>query len=350
MSQSTRVPADVLAEFFAYLADHGVVYGVVGDDRDLAEVHSDIDLVVDRHDLARIQNLVRSFARHGDVALVQDIQHEAVARYFVYTWRGSDGQQFLPIDICSDWLRGGRRLLTARWLLADRERAQATLADGTTFTYWRPRPAANFAYYLLKKVDKGVIAHDHGDFLSAEWMRDPSGCRVVLQRFFAADSLRVIADAAASGDWNAMITQCPRLRRELRHSPRVGPRSWLGELVRGLRRILHPTGLLVCVDGSNDFPAAAARIANDWAKAFRTVCVLDDARPLGLTRYLAEIRPQLVRSTLVIIRSAPAHALPGHSVVTTSGDTLLPQHVTSALCRRAGAARIGRFLPWATGG
>ena len=333
--QRTPTVHTLLARLFAFLDDQQTAYCVVGDVRRLEDIGGDVDIVVDTQTLASFPARLTEFCALVGASLVQCLQHEVTAFYFVIAWQNDRGEWcFLPLDVCSDYYREGRRMLLARDLLA--ERAVRSL-DGHLPRVVVPRPSQSFIYYLLKSVDKQTLGDRHGEFLTAEWHRDKRGAFAAVNRFWSAEPARLISCAADTGIWSDVCAVLPSLRAALRRRlTRVGRGPGLGELVRRVRRVARPTGLFVAVlgpDGSGK-TTVVETLRRDLAPAFRRTCSFHFRPRVGGQRkpgppvvdphgrpsrsvpasvvkaayyaldfvvgYAAHIRPRLVRSTLVV--------------------------------------------------
>jgi hypothetical protein len=269
---------------FAFLDRRDIEYAVIGDSADLASVvRSDIDIVVPPHELAGVPVLIDAFAREHGARLVQALRHEAVARYYVVAWRKDDGGiGFLHPDVCGDWWRGGRRLLSAEFLLEDRVRDPAGFA--------RPSPPRNAIYYLLKRLDKGDLGPGHVAVIAREWSADRGAAARLAHRVGPPGLVEAVERALDSGDWTEMSRDCTRWRRALRASlPHPG--RWLREFERRVERVLLPTGLLVEAEGIE--AGAGDAFAARWSRAFRRTGRWHGGTGLRL-------RAELVRSTLLI--------------------------------------------------
>jgi thymidylate kinase len=276
-----RERARVARMLFDFLDRAQVRWCVVGDTRGFPDaVASDLDIVVGPEALDGLVRQMGEFARAAGLRLVQLIRHERTALYFVFAWTDdAGGVALLAADFCSDFTRRGRRFLAAEELLAGRA------ADACAGF---PVPAASlrFIYYVVKRVDKGVLDDRHGSYLSACWREDPARAALQLRRFWreraAADA---IERAAGSGDWAAVRGAVRELRRELRRAAPLTPRGALGELGRALERVLRPTGLVVAFlgpDGSGK-SSLIERVLQDLGPVFRR------------TRY-AHLRPRVLGS------------------------------------------------------
>jgi len=238
--------AALAARLWRHFRQRGIRFCVLGAPE--TGLGGDIDMVIDRPRGRALLREIDDFARANGVAVVQALQHEWPAWYFVLAWQGADGApRYLHPDICADYLRAARHVLAAGEILAAVEDARD--GAGQSLGYPVPAPATAFAYYAVKKIAKGELADRHGAWLAETWRRDPDGARAALARFWTGDEVTLIARAAETGDWSAARGALPRLRRALvRRLPR-SPAARAREGLRRLRRVLRPAGLTVAVLG-----------------------------------------------------------------------------------------------------
>jgi thymidylate kinase len=299
-----------------------------------ARVVSDVDCVMPASFLPRqFAMLLRANQERLGAAVVQWIQHESTAHYFVLAADGLGAPgQFLQLDVSSDYRRNGRVFYRGEEMLASRR-----LDRG----FWVPALAVEFGYYLVKKVTKQSLREAHGCRLTELYKQDPHGCEQEIARFWRRASARLIGRVAASGEWDTVRENLPRLRRELLWPgtiPELGSslRYWAADVPRRFRRWQGPTGVHVVflgADGSGKSTTLAG-VGDALAPAFRRVtskhlapALFPGARaahhvtaphsrpPRSLVGSLAKavhwildytlgyylkIRPALVRSTLVL--------------------------------------------------
>lgn len=262
----------ILQALFDFLERGGVDYCVVGDTRRYPqEIASDVDIVVRPAAFAGIARTIARFCRAHDVQLVQMIQHEQTAVYFVLAWRAESGElRFLAPDFCSDYFRNGRRLLSAEEVLTQRELAVDDL--GSVKGFYVPPPHMQFIYYLLKKIDKQDLGEHHADYLSAQWREDAGGAWGQICRFWPASvDAELLAHAAANTQWSAVREVLPRLRRSLRRGVPLSAGWVLGECRRRIARVLQPAGVVVVFlgpDGSGK-SSVIERVLAELAPVFR---------------------------------------------------------------------------------
>lgn len=231
---------------FGFFDQNRIAYCVVGDTRTFLEaIPSDIDIVVYPDLFDELPRILSRFCHEYDLRLVQLIQHEQTAIYFVLAWIGESGRpQFLAPDFCTDYFRGGRRLLSAEEILT--RRVLVVDEQGVSRGFYAPPPDVQFIYYLLKKIDKGDLSEVHGEYLSARWHDDPDQAWSQMRRYWPApEEAELLARAAETNQWAAVRRAAPALRKALHRSIAWSFAAMAGELARRARRMLHPTGLVV---------------------------------------------------------------------------------------------------------
>ena len=164
---------------------------------------------------------------------------------------------FLHPDISCGYSVNGRPLLDAAQLLAGRRPAVGSNGDPKGVMV--PAPASEFIYYLLKKIEKQALNERHARHLSSTYREDPAGAAAQLRRFWHDADVERIARAGACGDWSAVRTVLPRLRRELRHARPIPWVARLREVGRVFDRIRRRTGF-----GSSSWGPMEAARARSW--------------------------------------------------------------------------------------
>lgn len=234
-------------------------------------IDSDVDCAVAAellpHQLPRLIDRDRA---SGGPVLVQWLQHEATAHYFVLAAEVADeAARFLAVDFSSDYRARGRSFYSGPDLLARRQRWR---------DFWVPPPAVEFGYCLVKRIGKGTFGDDHARRLSELYQLDPSGCRREIERFWPAGDRETLLAAAAGDDWTSIMRTLPTLRRHLlAPTAAEGMRNraayWLHEIPRRARRWSRPTGLFVVLlgpDGAGKSTISAA-VRERLAPVFRRV-------------------------------------------------------------------------------
>jgi thymidylate kinase len=262
----------LLRSVFELLNSSGVPYCILhGYQEYPTNVVSDVDCIVPAESLPRqLAMLLRANEDLLGARLVQWMQHEATANYFVLATDGvAAPREFLAVDVSSDFRTDGRVFYGGEAILASR-----CLDRG----FWVPAPAIEFGSYLVKRIAKRCVRPEHACRLSELYKEDPKGSDREIARFWQGDSVRLIRSVAASGEWDALRKKLGSLRRELLWPGTPGEvrssvRYWAADAVRRLRRWREPTGVHVVflgADGSGKSTTLAA-VGHSLAPAFRRV-------------------------------------------------------------------------------
>jgi thymidylate kinase len=262
---------EVARALFSRFESNGLEYAVVGDSQGYGQsIPSDLDIIIDQRSLNRARTTIVEFCTELGLALVQCIQHEANSWYYAIAWRDHGDQvSYLHPDIGGDYYRDGRLLLRSRDVLEGCVPALDT--HGRALGFKVPAPAQAFIYYLLKRIEKGALAQPQGEYLSDQWSRDPEGAQVQLARWWSDAHVDLLATAAASDQWPAVVDALPDLGMEIRgHSP-VVPRTYVRESGRVVRRIAHPTGFWITFLGPDGCGKSTviSHVRDELAPAFR---------------------------------------------------------------------------------
>ncbi|MCW5799227.1 MAG: hypothetical protein KIT40_12050 [Nitrospira sp.] len=255
----------------AFLQTCDIPSVIVGDTRQFPlQVDGDIDVVIKTISIDIFAlKLFQYCSAHG-LRCVQAIQHEDSCWYFILSLRSNDRQLlFVHPDVCIDFMRNCRLLLTADALLYGR--IQVNPKGSTKGTFCVPAPAQAFIYYLFKKIDKLQLSDSQANYLSSQWALDPTGALAQLRRVFAETDALHIAKAAEHCNWTTVRASLPLLQKALRGRLRPSVMAWGKDLVRKVSRIRRPTGLHVVLLGSDGVGKSTImdRIVRELEPAFR---------------------------------------------------------------------------------
>lgn len=225
-------------------------------------VDSDVDAIC--ADPAGIPRLLRE---RGSSVVVQAIEHEKDAFYYILHRRCNGGPAFVALDVSADYRRDGRVFFSGE----DFQESPRSLGDFDV-----PAVGLEFACYLTKKIVKGHLGREHAGRLTRLYGEDPDGCRRWLERLFPEPESELVVGAARSGDWESVRVRIANLRRTLIY--RTGRRNRLGairyrfdDLRRMAGRVLRPTGLAVAFLGPDGSGKSTVMdlVERDLAPAFR---------------------------------------------------------------------------------
>jgi hypothetical protein len=279
-------------------------------------VPSDVDFMVRPADMSRMSALLTQAAERCGARVLQAIQHEISACYFVLAKEGGRQIGFLNPDCCSDYRRRGRLWLRADPILAARRPYN---------NFYVPSVRDEFIYYLIKKILKRSMHACHLRRLHGLYQRASQDCRDWLHRFWSAHTANALEQALVEQDLSWFVSNNEFLLSELEAScpverPLARLVSGLRKVAASLRRILQPTGMCVIVAGEDKAQARniGAALQQSLEPAFRWTSALQIAPEpfcrgasnhtrqsrlvalLKLSRLGPRIRAARMRSTLVI--------------------------------------------------
>jgi thymidylate kinase len=310
-------------------------YCIVGNTQNFPKViDSDIDIIIPQVDINKVLKLLHKFCLQNDLKFVQTLQHENNAFYNILVAANDKEKVFIHPDICGDYYRNGRLLISSSKLMENRQ--QVFFGEDENEFFYIPSPANAFIYYLVKKIDKLSLSNAHGKYLSDQWHLDPDGCRKLAGEYWEGENLEIICNAAATNQWSDVQSKLSILQKQLRKKHSLSITSLYKELKRIMVRVTNPTGLFVVFlgpDGSGK-TTVIERIQTSLAPAFRRVSYGHFRPQLGLNcskngtvdnpharpprgviasglkliyyaldyifGYWLKIKPALIRSTLVI--------------------------------------------------
>ena len=203
-------------------------------------------LAVTREALPGMPRRMARFCQDFDLHLVQLARLEHQSWQFVLAWSAVVGRpSFLPVKVVGDCYRAARRLLRSEELLGG-------------------APDALFIYGLTDGIEQQDINEARGNWLTSLWHANPRAAIERIGRFWRKRrDIRMLAQAAKHGDWRAVRTELPALRRALRRAVMPGPVA----LLRNLSSLVKPAGATVAFVGAqNSF--LRDRVERDMAPAF----------------------------------------------------------------------------------
>ena len=302
LSEAAGTRAELFAEFIRGMNSAGIPYCLLsGYDNDPLANDSDVDFMVRPEDGARITPLLRGIASRCGALLVQAIQHEAEACYYVLAKQTGPEVAYLHPDCTTDYRREGRLWLAADEVIRNRRRCKG---------FFVPAVADEFQYYLIKKILKQEITRWGVRRIAALYVSQPEECRERLRRFWTQRTTRALVSAIVTGDIEWLELHRSDLLAELLGSAPLESRvrrsiQRLREWRRRVNRIIHPTGLSIRVraGGAAQRSEFATQLEHNLRPAFRRTKIIAEAQSSG-PGALASMLVSKVRSTL-IIRPAP---------------------------------------------
>lgn len=291
-------------------------------------ISSDIDAISESP-----EQIPYILSKNKVATIVQVLQHEATAFYYVLYRQGAVKPALIALDVSLDYRRNGRVFF----------RGEEFFQNCRPFKFFQvPTPQLEFAYYLVKKIAKGKLDESHSQRLSDLYGEAPQACFEQLLRFFPEADAQLISQAAQNRKWESVNHQMEHLRQAMLgkvggENPLKVVHYWLEDLARRVRRILQPTGIAIAILGADGAGKSTviAEVEKHLSPVFRRTQYIHLRPKLGIATsdnntpvvnphgqpprswlasilklfyflfdycvgYLWKIYPQLVRSTLVI--------------------------------------------------
>ena len=243
---------------------------------------TDIDFMVDSEDFERMPQIIEQIALQTNTRLFHSVEHEITARSYSLAAQSGSKMTVVQPDSTCDYRHFG-----SLWLRADEVLAARV---------WHPRgfyipaPAHEFAYYMIKRLNKRYISPEHGLKLHRLYLEDVPGCDGIMARFWKGQQQSLIREMAASNDWTKMNLSLESVRGELMQNTGESASEKLAfsskHAVHFMRRMTQPTGGWVALmgpDGSGK-SAIISAISQQFTAAYREVRLFH-LRPKSLRRH-----------------------------------------------------------------
>jgi thymidylate kinase len=236
---SKQLKASVARALIAALTNECKAYCMLSGYEHLPDAFdTDIDFMVDREGFERMPTIIEHVAEQTNTRLFHTVEHEITARsYSLGSQSGADLRIVQP-DSAYDyrhfgvlWLRSDEVLAARRWHPRG---------------FWIPSAAHEFAYYIIKRLNKLYFTQEHGLKLHRLYEEDSRGCDQMIARFWKGPKQGALSRMAASNDWTELLEAQEPFRNELM---RNSAESFLEKVkvaptraVHFLRRVVNPTG------------------------------------------------------------------------------------------------------------
>jgi thymidylate kinase len=236
---STQVKAIAAHALIAALSDGSKAYCILSGYEQLPDAFdTDIDFMVDQDDFQRLPRLIMEVAHQTNMRLFQSVEHEMTARAYLLVSLSGQELTIVQPDSASDYRHFGSLWLRASEVLAERR----WHARG----FWIPSASHEFAYYLIKRLNKRDFGRQHGCKLHRLYAEDSHSCDRMLARFWSGQQRSALSRMAASNDWAQMDQSLESFRRELqRNTAESFPQKVAASrkhMFHFLNRVTRPTG------------------------------------------------------------------------------------------------------------
>lgn len=254
----------IFNQFFTKLNAVGIPYAITGRTENYPEqIHSDIDIIIPKNKFKMFWGFMRNL-RNDDMDWIQTISHESTAHYYVISLSNKEKHTIIKPDVCSDYIRNGSLFLKADYLLENR-----VLDDRGFYVL---SPDKEFAYYFLKKIDKGWLDAEQYKHLKKQWQSNSIKCITAIAPFFTKKSQTLIGLIFNENDNEIVLKDnITVLKKELHQNLGFNFGYFFGRILNRMIRMFKPTGLVVAFmgpDGSGKTTIING-IKSDFSQIFR---------------------------------------------------------------------------------
>ncbi len=228
---------------------------------------TDIDFMVDQADFDRMPGIIEEVTRKTGTRLFQAIDHELTGRAYFLGSLDGPALTIVQPDCAADYRHFGRRWLPAKEVLAARR-----LHPGG---FYIPSIAHEFAYSLIKRLNKRSFNREHGYRLHQLYVEDRIECGRMIARFIRGAEGSQIVRMASANDWAPMYESMEPFRAAMMRSRKESFAERLEELPRTalnyLRRIAQPTGCWIAFIGPDGCGKSLVlnAVGQEFAPSFR---------------------------------------------------------------------------------
>jgi thymidylate kinase len=248
MDQSSpeQVKASVARALITALSSECAAYCMISGYEGLPDsFETDIDFMVGASDFERVPVIIEHVAQQTGTRMFHTVSHELSARSFSLGCQLRENLVIIQPDSASDYRHFGKLWLRSEEVLAFRRWHQRG--------FWTPAAHHEFAYYLLKRINKRFLGPEHGAKLHRLYLQDPSQCSDMIGRFWSGGSRDVIRQMAITNDWGDMERALAGLRSEMIRNSAESPVERIASspkhLLHNVQRIAMPTGGWIAIMG-----------------------------------------------------------------------------------------------------
>lgn len=248
------------------LSRNCIPYAIVGRTEGYPKtIGSDIDIIIPRDKIKKFQESIWEF-EDENTKIVQMLQHEIVAFYYVIFHFCKKERIFIQPDVCTDYYRKGRLLLTAEYLLQGFQNAPQ--GGFNVLSHEK-----EFLYYLIKKVDKCNLSPEQFDHIREHYQANTSKAIKEAKIFWNKENLSIIQDSLDSNNYELLYSNLSKLRDGIHATHRKRILDIVKNVILKLKRIFNPTGFVMAIlgpDGSGK-TTVINHVKKDIAPAFRQI-------------------------------------------------------------------------------
>ena len=230
---------------------------------------TDIDFMVGQEDFDRLPRIIDEVAHRTGTQLFQAIDHELTGRAYFLGFLEGPVLTIVQPDSAADYRHFGRKWLPAKEVLA----ARRLHPNG----FYIPSTAHEFAYSLIKRLNKRSFNREHGYKLHRLYVEDRIECGRMIARFIRGPEGSQIVRMASANDWTAMYDSIEPFRAAMLRTRKETFQQRLKDLPRNalnvMRRIVQPTGCWIAFMGPDGCGKSLVlnAVSREFAPSFRTI-------------------------------------------------------------------------------
>lgn len=231
-ASETSPRGELLLRVMRAIERAGIPYCILhGHEKYPAQVEGDVDLLVPDEYLPR--KLALALHENREEIGARIVQwFEDGAHFIVLAGRDEEGAPvLLQLHVSPRYEMAGRVFFNAEEILPGQRCERGFMI---------PAPDVEFACVLVNKLSKRQLTDLHGARLSAIYARDPRKCREQAERILGESGARMIATAAAGGDWHTVQQSLAPLREELLRRAGRHAGNRVGRALAKVRRWMAP--------------------------------------------------------------------------------------------------------------
>ncbi|HEY2472371.1 MAG TPA: hypothetical protein VGI45_31580 [Terracidiphilus sp.] len=230
---------------------------------------TDIDFMVSSAEFASVPQMIAKVARTTSTRVFHTVGHELSARSFSLGYQAGEELIIVQPDSSADYRHFGLLWLRADEVLSARRRHPRG--------FWIPGAAHEFAYYLIKRLNKRYLDDKHGEKLHRLFMEDWNGCERMIERFWMGRNRTALIRMARTNDWTEVTTVLESIRSELKQNSAESLAQRLSAVpehaLHQLQRVINPTGGWIAIMGADGAGKSAViqAIRNQFRFAYHKV-------------------------------------------------------------------------------
>ena len=201
---------------------------------DIREIEdNDIDILLKRVDFKKVEELLLDFSKEEELLLVQVLHHDLWAKN-IFLYNPKDGK-ILNLDLYGELSRKEIPLFSEEEIFNSLERHEdIPILSGEK----------EFIYYLVKKLDKGILSQETFLHLHKLFIEKQTICNQLLKVYFP-NTYKVVEEIFATKNLVKLNEQRKILMEDFLTLKSVSLKQKSLNYMRQLKRITHPTGLTI---------------------------------------------------------------------------------------------------------